>query len=206
MGNGKLSIGVLASGKGSNLQVLIDAAEAGQLDVNIAVVISDNEQAHALERARRHGIEAVCLPSARFRTKLEPEVERQYVQCLRDHGVELVVLAGFMRMVKEILLEAYHGRIINIHPSLLPAFPGLESWKQALEYGVKVTGCTVHFVDPGMDTGPIILQEAVTVQDNDAPESLHERIQAKEHLLLPRAVQLFAQARLSIQGRRVVIK
>lgn len=191
-----MKIGVLGSGKGSNLQAIIDAVEAGSLSVEIALVISDVADAYILERARKHDIPAIYIAPGRFKTKLEPEIEAQYVKALKDAGVELVVLAGFMRMLKNVFLDSFHRKIINIHPSLLPAFPGLESWKQALEYGVKVAGCTVHFIDGGMDTGPVILQSGVPVLASDTAESLHQRIQVEEHKLYPEAIRLFAKGQL----------
>lgn len=201
-----MNIGVLGSGKGTNLQAIIDAVENGTLLVKIALVISDVEDAFILERARRHNIPAMYIPPGRFKTKLEPEVERQYVSALKDAGVELVCLAGFMRILKNDFLNAFPNRIMNIHPSLLPAFRGLEAWKQALEYGVRFTGCTVHFLDPGMDTGPIILQAVVPVLPGDTPETLHARIQVEEHRIYPEAIRLFSEGRLEIVGRKVIIR
>ena len=201
----KLKVGVLASGRGTNLQSLIDAAERGDLDAEIAVVISDNEEALALERARKHGIPAVHIPPGEFRTKLEPEVEQQYVQCLREHGVELVCLAGYMRIVHEDLLNAFPNRILNIHPALLPSFPGLHAQQQALDYGVKWSGCTVHFVTADFDEGPIIVQAAVPVEERDTEETLTARILEQEHRIYPLAVQVFAEGRLVIEGRRVKV-
>lgn len=201
-----MNIGVLGSGKGSNLQAIIDAVENGSLPVKIAIVISDVEDAYILKRASKHGIKAKYIPPGKFKTKLEPEVEKKYVDALKEAGVELVALAGFMRMVKETLLNAFAGRIINIHPSILPSFRGLEAWKQALDYGVRFSGCTVHFIDANMDTGPIILQSAVPVEPGDTPETLHQRIQVEEHKLYPEAIKLFAEGKLEIVGRKVIIK
>lgn len=201
-----MNIGVLGSGKGTNLQAIIDAVENGDLPVKIALVISDVEDAFILERARKHNIPARFIPPGRFKTKLEPEVERQYVSILKDAGVSLVCLAGFMRILKDDFLMAFPNRIMNIHPSLLPGFRGLEAWRQALEYGVKFTGCTVHFLDPGMDTGPIILQAVVPVLPDDTPETLHQRIQVEEHRLYPEAIRLFSEGRLQIVGRNVIVK
>lgn len=201
-----MNIGILGSGKGTNLQAIIDAVEAGRLPVKIALVISDVEDAFILERARRHGIPVKFIPPGRFKTKLEPDVERQYVASLKEAGIELVALAGFMRMLKEDFLKAFPNRIMNIHPSLLPSFRGLEAWRQALEYGARFTGCTVHFLDPGMDTGPIILQAVVPVLAGDTPESLHQRIQVEEHRLYPEAIRLFSEGRLQIVERKVIIK
>ncbi|GAB4330790.1 MAG: phosphoribosylglycinamide formyltransferase [Candidatus Abyssubacteria bacterium] len=198
-----LRVGVLGSGKGSNLQSIIDSVEAGTLPVTIACVLSDVEDAYILERARRHGIEALYVPPGRYRTRLDSQTEAHYVKCLKERGVELVVLAGFMRMLKEEFLNAYPNRIINIHPSLLPAFRGLEAWKQALEYGVKYTGCTVHFVELGMDTGPIIMQAVVEVKEDDTPETLHQRIQVQEHIIYPETIRRIAEKRVELRGRRV---
>ena len=164
-------IGVLGSGKGSNFVALADACSAGNLPGQIALVISDVAEAGILERARERNIPARFIAPGKFRTKLEEETERAYVDALRQAQVDLVALAGFMRVLKGDFLRAFEGRIVNIHPSLLPSFPGLEAWKQALEYGVRVTGCTVHFVDAGVDSGPIIGQQTVPVLDDDTPET-----------------------------------
>ena len=198
-------IGILGSGKGTNCQAIIDAIEAGKLNAKVGCVISDFEDAYILTRARNHNIPAEYISGAPFKTKLDGEAEQKYIATLQRYNVEVVALAGFMRMIKRNMLNAFPSRIINIHPSLLPAFPGIESWKQALQYGAKITGCTVHFVDEGMDTGPIILQEAVPILDNDTPETLHARIQQVEHKLYPQALQLLAEGRLRIEGRRVFI-
>lgn len=201
----RLPIGVLASGRGSNLQALIDHIEAGRLTAEIRVVICDVEDAQALERARRHGIEACFIDPGPRRTILTAQAEERCVQCLQEHGVELVALAGFMRILKERLLAAYGGRVMNIHPALLPSFPGLEAQRQAFEYGVKVSGCTVHFVDAGVDTGPIIIQATVPVLDDDTAASLSHRILKEEHRIYAEAIQLYAEGRLHVEGRRVVI-
>jgi phosphoribosylglycinamide formyltransferase 1 len=201
-----LSIAILGSGKGSNAQSIIDAIAAGTLDARIACVLSDVRDAYIIERAREHGIPAEFIDCAPFKTKLDGEAEQRAISILRKHGADTIVLAGFMRIVKAGLLEAFPGRIINIHPALLPAFPGLHSWKQALDYGAKVAGCTVHFVDAGMDTGPIIIQKVVPVLDNDTPETLHARIQEQEHIAYPDALRLMAAGRIGIEGRRVVVK
>lgn len=200
-----LVIGVLGSGKGSNCQALIDAIAAGRLQARIGCVISDVEHAFILERARAQGLRAEFISAAPFKTKLEGEAEARYVRVLRDCGVEAVALAGFMRIIKRGMLEAFPSRVLNIHPSLLPAFPGMESWTQALDYGARVAGCTVHIVDAGTDTGPIILQKAVPVLGDDTPASLHARIQVQEHEAYPEALQLLAEGRLRIEGRRVRI-
>jgi phosphoribosylglycinamide formyltransferase-1 len=181
----KLKIGVLGSGKGSNFAAIARAIDAGEVDAEVRIVISDIETAGILDLARSRGIRAEFLPPGRFKTKLEPEAEARLVALLQEADVELVVLAGYMRMIKAPLLEAFPNRIINIHPSLLPQFPGLAAWKQALEAGAERTGCTVHFVDSGMDTGPIIAQREVPVLPGDTAETLHARIQTAEHTLYP---------------------
>lgn len=201
-----LKIGVLGSGKGSNLQSIIDNVVAGKIPARVACVISDVKDAYILERARNHGIEAMYLAPGRYKTKLDEKAEAEYIKCLKDRGVELVVLAGFMRMLKEDFVNAFPNRIINIHPSLLPAFRGLEAWKQALDYGVKHTGCTVHFVELGMDTGPIIRQAVVKVADDDTPETLHQRIQVEEHKIYPEVIGLIAEGRVELTGRKVKIR
>jgi phosphoribosylglycinamide formyltransferase 1 len=185
-------LGVLGSGSGSNMQAILDAIDAGTLDARIAIVLSDNPQAFILERARRRGIETGIIDCRGFRTKFPEEAQRETAARLKAAGVDLVCLAGFLRLVKRPLLDAFPQRILNIHPALLPAFPGLESWKQALDAGVSETGATVHFVDEGMDTGPVILQERVPVVPGDTAESLHARIQLAEHRLYPEAIRLAA--------------
>jgi phosphoribosylglycinamide formyltransferase-1 len=199
----KLKVGVLASGRGSNLQAIIDRSASGEIDVEVAVVVSDVEDAHALERARRAGIPAEYVPPGRFRTKLEPEVEEQYIATLERHGVDVVALAGFMRILHDDFLNHFAGRIINIHPSLLPSFPGLDAQRQAWECGVRWTGATVHFVDAGVDTGPIILQSAVPVHDDDTRDTLAARILDEEHRIYPEALQCIAEGRVRVEGRRV---
>jgi phosphoribosylglycinamide formyltransferase-1 len=206
MQDAMLKIGVLGSGKGSNLQSIIDSVEAGTLPVEIACVISDVEDAYILERARKHGIEAVYLPPGPYTTRLDKAAEAAYVKHLKDRGVGLVALAGYMRMLKEDFIEAFPSRIINIHPSILPSFRGLEAWKQALDYGVKYTGCTVHFVEMGMDTGPIIMQAAVEVKDDDTPATLHARIQVEEHRIYPETIRRIAAGRIELRGRKVITR
>lgn len=200
-----LKLGVLGSGRGSNLQSVLDAIAAGRLDARVAVVLADVADAFILERARRAGIPAQAIDCAPFKTKLDGAAEQRVIDLLRQHGVDTVVLAGFMRMVKPGLLAAFPNRVLNIHPALLPAFPGLAGWKQALDYGARVAGCTVHFVDAGMDTGPIIVQRTVPVLTDDTAESLHARIQEQEHLAYPEALALLAAGRLRVEGRRVRI-
>ncbi|MBQ6245854.1 MAG: phosphoribosylglycinamide formyltransferase [Kiritimatiellae bacterium] len=202
----KLRLGVLGSGSGSNMQSIQDAIEAGTLDAEIAVVITDVPGAGILARAARHNLTGLWVDHAPFKTKLEGKAEDEVIRVLREHGVDTVVLAGYMRVVKPGLLNAFPQRVLNIHPALLPAFPGLHGWTQALEYGAKVAGCTVHFVDTGIDSGPIILQAAVPVLDDDTPETLHARIQVEEHKIYPEAIRLLAAGCLEIRGRRVIVK
>jgi phosphoribosylglycinamide formyltransferase-1 len=201
-----LSIAILGSGKGSNAQSIIDAIKEGKLDARIVCVLSDVEDAFILDRARQNGIPAYFIDCAPFKTKLDGAAEQEVIEILKKHGAEVIALAGFMRMVKSGLLRAFPGKIVNIHPALLPKFPGLHSWKQALDSGAKVTGCTVHFVDEGMDTGPIILQKEVPVLDNDSPESLHARIQEQEHVAYPQALQWISEGRIRVADRRVFIE
>lgn len=200
-----IRLGILASGKGSNVEAIINAIERKELSAEVACVLSDVEDAFALERARRRNLKAIYIPPGHFTTILTAEAEKRFIDTLKENKVELVILAGFMRVIKKNLIDAFKNRIMNIHPSLLPAFPGLEAWKQAFHYGARVTGVTVHFVNEGIDTGPIILQEAVPVFDDDTPETLHSRIQVAEHILYPRAIKLCAEGRLKILGRRVII-
>lgn len=185
-------LGILGSGSGSNMQAILDAIDGGTLDARIAIVLSDNPQAYILERARQRGIGTGLIDCRGFRTKFPEEAQQETADRLKAAGVELVCLAGFLRLVKRPLLDAFPQRILNIHPALLPAFPGLAAWKQALDAGVSETGATVHFVDEGMDTGPVILQERVPVLPGDTAESLHARIQIAEHRLYPEAIQLAA--------------
>lgn len=198
-----LKIGVLASGSGSNLQSIIDNTEAGKLAAELACVISNNAAAFALERARRHGIPALHIDHRIFTGR--EAYDAALVETLHEHGVELVVLAGFMRIITPVLLDAFPSAVMNIHPALLPAFPGLHAQRQALDYGVKLAGCTVHFVDAGTDTGPIIIQAAVPVLEGDTEETLSARIVSEEHRIYPAAVGLFAAGRLKVKGRKVII-
>jgi phosphoribosylglycinamide formyltransferase 1 len=204
MGERKFRIGVLGSGKGSNFVAIADACRSGTVPAEVALVLSDVAEAGMMERARERDIPARFMPPGKFRTKLDEEAERAYVEALRRAEVDLVALAGFMRVLKDGFLNAFAGRIINIHPSLLPSFPGLEAWKQALAHGVKVTGCTVHFVDAGVDAGPIIGQQTVPVLDDDTPETLHQRIQVAEHALYPQCVGAIACGAVTVRGRRVI--
>ncbi|NHM28275.1 phosphoribosylglycinamide formyltransferase [Desulfofundulus sp. TPOSR] len=200
----KLRLGVLASGRGSNLQAILDAIDEGRLAAEVVVVISDNGEAKALERARLHSIPAIHINPAQFPDK--HTYEEVIVDTLKKHQVELVCLAGYMRLVGRVMLESFPNRIMNIHPALLPAFPGLHAQQRALEYGVRYSGCTVHFVDEGMDTGPIILQAVVPVLPDDTPETLADRILEQEHRIYPEAIALFAAGRLELRGKRVYIK
>jgi phosphoribosylglycinamide formyltransferase-1 len=193
---GRLKIGVLGSGKGSNFRAILSEIQAGRLGAEAVLVLSDVEGAGVLDLARGAGLPAHLIREPKFRTKLSPETEADVVARLREAGAELVVLAGYMRLVKAPLIEAFPRRIINIHPSLLPAFPGLEAWRQAMEAGVEKTGCTVHFVDAGMDTGEIIAQAEVPVLPGDSAESLHARIQVEEHKLYPSVVARFVSGEL----------
>lgn len=198
----KTVIGVLASGRGSNLQAIVDAINAGRFDAKIGVVISDNPEANVLKRMAGSDIPTVCIDRRQFATK--QEFEAAIAEELNLHHVELVVLAGFMRILSRYFIDRFAGKIMNIHPSLLPAFPGEDAQKQALQYGAKISGCTVHFIDEGMDTGPIILQEAVPVLEDDTTETLADRILHVEHILYPRAIALYCERRLTIEGRRRV--
>ncbi|OLB05178.1 MAG: phosphoribosylglycinamide formyltransferase [Candidatus Rokuibacteriota bacterium] len=199
-----LSLGVLASGRGSNLQAILEACARPGFPARVAVVVGDRERAEALARARGHGVPAFWLNPKDFGDRvLYDEALRRL---LDEHRVGLVCLAGFMRILTPGLVRAYAGRILNIHPSLLPAFPGLAAQRQALEYGVRVAGATVHFVDEGVDTGPIVLQAAVPVHADDTEESLSARILVEEHRLYPEAIRLFAEGRLRLAGRTVTIR
>jgi phosphoribosylglycinamide formyltransferase-1 len=197
-------VGVLGSGKGSNFVAIADAIAAGNVPAEITLVLSDAESAGILEHARNRNLPARYIAPGKFRTKLDEDAERTYVAALQAAHVDLILLAGFMRVLKGDFLRAFEGRIVNVHPSLLPSFPGLEAWKQALDYGVKVTGCTVHFVDAGVDSGAIIAQQTVPVLDNDTPATLHARIHAAEHQLYPKCVAAIARGEISAQGRLVV--
>lgn len=192
MSSGPLKLGVLGSGKGTNFEAIVGAIRSGKLNGEVRLVVSDVADAPILEKARAFGVPALALPTSQYKTRLEPEIESQLANVLYDAGVELLVLAGYMRMVKAPLLERFKGRIVNIHPSLLPAFPGLDAWRQALIAGVRWTGCTVHWVDAGMDTGGILAQKRVPVAPGDTAESLHERIQTAERQLYPEVLRELA--------------
>ena len=191
-----LKIGVLGSGKGSNFRAILSEIQSGRLNADPVLVLSDVETAGILDLAREAGIPAHVIHEPKFRTRLSPEVEADVALRLREAGADLVVLAGYMRMVKAPLLDGFPRRLINIHPSILPAFPGIEAWRQALEAGVEKTGCTVHFVDSGMDTGEVIARAEVPVFPGDTAESLHARIQVEEHKLYPAVVARFASGEL----------
>ena len=184
----RLALGILGSGKGSNCRAILESIRSGELPAEVRVVISDVLEAPILEIAREFSVANAYLPPGEFRTRLEPKSEMELVRMLRDAGVELVILAGFMRVLKAPMLEAFPRRILNIHPSLLPKYPGLEAWKQALAAGEKITGCTVHCVDERIDHGNIIAQREVPILPDDTPETLHARIQIAEHALYPAAI------------------
>ncbi|MEW6570503.1 MAG: phosphoribosylglycinamide formyltransferase [Nitrospirota bacterium] len=200
----KPKLGVLASGRGSNFQAIIEAINAGRLQAEIAILITDNPSAFAIERAKRHGIEYLIVSPKAYFSK--DDFYQKIADEFKKRDVVLVILAGFMRIVGKPLIGAFRNRIMNIHPALLPAFPGLHGQRQALEYGVKISGCTVHFVDEGMDTGPIIIQAAIPVFHDDTEETLSDRILKLEHKIYPEAIRLFSEGRLEIQGRIVRIK
>jgi phosphoribosylglycinamide formyltransferase-1 len=203
-GKGSFRVGVLGSGKGSNFVAIADACRRGAIPAEVALVLSDVADSGILERAREREVPGRYIAPGKYRTKLEEEAERAYVMALQEAKVDLIALAGFMRLLKGDFLRAFEGRIINIHPALLPSFPGLEAWKQALDHGVKVTGCTVHFVDAGVDSGAIIAQKTVDVLDDDTPETLHQRLQAAEHELYPAVIGGLARGEISVKGRRVM--
>ena len=190
-----IRVAVLGSGSGTNCQSILDAIENGKLQATVVGVITDVQDAGILARASKHNVPALHIPVPNSRTRLDGEPEQAYITQLQDWQTDYVVLAGFMRIIKLAMLAAFPNRILNIHPSLLPAFPGIAAWKQALAYGVKVAGCTVHLVDAGTDTGPILVQRTVPILDTDTPESLHARIQEQEHIAYPAALQHLADAR-----------
>ncbi|OPY09476.1 MAG: Phosphoribosylglycinamide formyltransferase [Syntrophaceae bacterium PtaB.Bin095] len=200
----RLGIGILVSGSGSNLQSIIDNIERGTLTAEIKVVISNNPEAYALERCRRHHIPAVVIRHQEFRKR--EDFDRQMISVLQFHGVELVVMAGFMRLLTPLFLNAFAMKIMNIHPALLPAFPGTHVQQKAVDYGVKFSGCTVHFADEGVDTGPVIIQAVVPVLDADTADTLAARILKEEHRIYPQAIQLYAEGRIQVSGRKVTLK
>lgn len=187
-----MRLGILGSGSGSNMQAILDAIDAGTLDAEIALVLSDNPDAFILERAAKRGIPTGVIDCHGFKTRYPEESQLETARQLKDAGVDIICLAGFMRLVKQPLLDAFPDRILNIHPALLPSFPGVAAWKQAVEAGATESGCTVHYVDAGMDTGPAILQSKVPVYPDDTPETLHARIQVEEHRLYPEAIRVVA--------------
>lgn len=199
---GRLRVGVLASGRGTDFQSIVDAVEAGTLEVDLVLLLCNNPGAPVLERAKKHDIPARVID---HRRKSREAFETELVGALQEAAVDLVVFAGFMRIVTSTFIEPFRNRVINIHPSLLPAFPGTHPQKDAVEWGSRVSGCTVHFVDEGVDRGPIIFQKAVPVYPDDTPERLAERILEVEHRVLPYVIRLFAEGRLHVRGRRVAI-
>jgi phosphoribosylglycinamide formyltransferase 1 len=199
-----LRIGVLASGRGSNFQSIMDEIESDRLKAEIVLLITDNPSAFAIERAIKHGVEYLVIQPKEYRSR--DDYFTRIADDLKKKTVELVVLAGFMKIVGKPLIDAFPNRIMNIHPALLPSFPGLHSQKQALDYGVKISGCSVHFVDEGMDTGPIIIQASVPVFQNDTEETLSERILKYEHRIYPEAIRLFSEGKIKVEGRKVRIK
>jgi phosphoribosylglycinamide formyltransferase-1 len=201
--NVPVMLAVLVSGNGTNLQAVIDRIEAREINARMACVVSNRQDAFALKRAERHGIPAIVHEIGAYASRRE--YDAALVEILRDHGVQLVLLAGFMRILTDVMVDAFPHAIMNIHPALLPAFPGLHAQQQALEYGVRFTGCTVHFVDRGTDTGPIIMQAVVPVGADDTEESLAAHIQQEEHRIYPEAVRLFCAGKISVNGRRVRI-
>ncbi len=199
-------LGILGSGKGSNAAAIADACAAGTIPARVALVLSDVEKAGILDRARERGLPARFIAPGKFRTQLDEPSEAAFVEALRQAEVDLVVLAGFMRIIKGKLLRIFAEKVVNIHPALLPAFPGLEAWKQALNYGVKMTGVTVHFVDQGIDTGPIIAQATAPVLAGDTPETLHARIQEVERRVYPAVIAALARGEIRVQGRQTFFR
>ena len=197
-------LGVLGSGKGSNFVAVAEACARGNVAADVAIVLSDVEGAGILSHAERLGVAHRFISPGDYRTKLDEDAEQAYITALREAKVDLVVLAGFMRILKGEFLREFEGRVVNVHPSLLPSFPGLQAWRQALDHGVKVTGATVHYVDQGVDSGPVIAQKPVPIMDDDTPESLHERIQIVEQRIYPEAIAAIASGEVSIKGRRTV--
>ncbi len=197
-------IGVLVSGRGSNLQAIINAIKEGRLEADLRVVISDNPDAYALKRCEREGIKSKVIPRSGFKSR--QEFEESLSSTLKGEEVELVVLAGFMRILKSAFLSHFPEKVINIHPSLIPSFQGLNAQKRAVEFGVKVSGCTVHIVDSSVDGGPVIAQAVVPVLPEDDEESLSERILSYEHRILPQVIQWFSEGRVRVEGRRVLIE
>lgn len=200
----KIAIGVLVSGNGSNLQAIIDRCEEGTLDAQIKIVLCNNPEAYALERCRKHSIPAMVINHHEFSSR--ESFDRRSVELLKAAGVQLVVMAGFMRILSPEFFRSFPGRVMNIHPALLPAFPGIHVQKKAVESGVKFSGCTVHFADEGIDSGPIIIQSVVPVYDDDTADTLAARILSEEHRIYPQAIQYYAEGRIEIEDRKVRIK
>ncbi|MFQ5656558.1 MAG: phosphoribosylglycinamide formyltransferase [Candidatus Methylomirabilales bacterium] len=200
----KLRVGALASGRGSNLQAIIDVSEAGKLYASVVVLVTDTSDAYALQRAEKHGIPGVFVDPKGYNGR--EAFDKAVISVLTEHQVELICLAGFMRVLSPVFIEHFRHRIMNIHPALLPSFPGLHGQRQALDHGVKFSGCTVHFADEGVDTGPIIIQAVVPVFDDDTEETLSARILRYEHQIYPKAIQLYAEDRLEVKGRRVLCR
>lgn len=196
------NIAVLVSGNGTNLQAIIDSVNKGYIPARIALVLSDEEKAFALERARKAGIETIVLNKKDYKTR--EDFDREIVKHLKKRNVELVVLAGFMRLLSPYFIREYRGKIMNIHPALLPSFKGTHGIKDAIDYGAKVTGVTVHFVDEHLDNGPVILQKTVEIKEGDTEEALLERVHKEEHLIYPEAIKLFVESKIKIEGRKVV--
>ena len=204
MNAGTFRLGVLGSGRGSNFAAIAEAIKCGEVPAEVVTVISDVENAGILQHAKQLGIPGQFIDPGKYRTKLDEGAEQAYITALQSAQVDLVVLAGFMRILKGDFLRSFEGRVINIHPSLLPSFPGLEAWKQALDYGVKHTGATVHFIDQGIDSGAIITQETVPVLDEDTPETLLGRIHGAEHRIYPASIAAIARGEVKLKGRRTV--
>jgi phosphoribosylglycinamide formyltransferase-1 len=199
-----LTLGVLASGRGSNFQSIIDSIDSGYVNAKIALLITDNSDAYAIERAKKHDIETAVLKPVDF-----PDKNAYYSHIaveLRARNIDLVILAGFMRVVGKALIDSYPNKIMNIHPALLPSFPGLHGQRQAVDYGVKISGCTVHFVDEGVDTGPIIIQAAVPAYHDDTEDTLSQRILKQEHRIFPLAIKLFSEGKIKVAGQKVIIE
>jgi phosphoribosylglycinamide formyltransferase-1 len=197
-------VAVFASGSGSNFQAIVDAAKRGDIDAEIALLVCDKPQAKVVERARRAGVEVYAFRPQDYASR--EAYERDILRELDKRNIDLVVLAGYMRLVSDTLLKPYYGKIINIHPALLPSFPGMHGVRDAFQYGVKITGVTVHFVDSGVDTGPIIAQRAVEIREDDTEETLEERIHAAEHALYPQVIQWFREGRVKLEGRKVRVE
>ncbi|MBI5047613.1 MAG: phosphoribosylglycinamide formyltransferase [Deltaproteobacteria bacterium] len=199
-----INLGILVSGNGTNLQAIIDSIEAKRLDARIKIVISNNPNAYAIERAKKHHIQVFIINDSHFPAR--EDCDKHLVELLKSHRIDLVVLAGFMRLLSPLFIKSFPMKIINIHPALLPAFPGLHVQKKAVDYGVKFSGCTVHIVDEGVDTGPIVIQAVVPVHNDDTEKTIAQKILKEEHRIYPQAIQFFAEERIEIKGRKVVIK